>query len=127
MSWLDGLRHRLRTVFRPGEYERDLQDSVSQRTHEFGVRVALGARVRDVVSQVVGEGLRVVLLGIVMGVGLALAAGRLIAALLYGVEPSDPGVMLLVSAALLLVAGVAAVVPAWRASRVNPVIALRSD
>lgn len=101
--------------------------SVSQRTHEFGVRVALGARVADVLSLVVGEGLRVVALGVAVGVALALAAGKLISALLYGVEPSDPVVMLLVSVTLLIVAAIAALLPAWRAARVDPVTALRAD
>jgi predicted permease len=101
--------------------------SVGQRTHEFGVRIALGARVRDVLNQVVGEGVRVVAVGVVAGVVLALAAGRLVAAVLYGVAPSDPGAMLLAALTLLVVAGVAAVVPAWRAARVDPSVALRAE
>jgi putative ABC transport system permease protein len=100
---------------------------VSQRTHEFGVRIALGARIGDVLRQVVGEGLRTVAIGVVLGVVLALAAGRLVAALLYGVSPSDPLVLLLVPLVLLAVAALAAVVPAWRAARVDPVTALRSE
>ncbi|HYC49835.1 MAG TPA: ADOP family duplicated permease [Gemmatimonadaceae bacterium] len=100
---------------------------VTQRTHEFGVRVALGARLQDVARQVVGEGVRVVAVGVLTGIALALAAGRLIASLLYGVEPSDPAVMIVVSAILLLVAAAAAVIPAWRAARVDPVTALRAD
>ncbi|MEX2179762.1 MAG: ADOP family duplicated permease [Gemmatimonadaceae bacterium] len=100
---------------------------VTQRTREFGVRMALGARVGDVLRLVVGEGLRVVVIGIAVGIALALAAGKLIAALLYGVEASDPGVMLLVAAVLLVVAGLAALGPAWRAARVDPVVALRSE
>ena len=100
---------------------------VTQRTHEFGVRVALGARMNDVVRQVIGEGLRVVLVGVIAGIALALAAGKLIAALLYGVKASDPTVMLAVSGVLLIVAALAALVPAWRAARVDPVTALRAD
>jgi putative ABC transport system permease protein len=100
---------------------------VSQRTHEFGVRVALGARVGDVLRLVMGEGLRVVAVGVVLGIALALAAGRLISALLYGIEPSDPRVMLIVSTTLLVVAAIAALLPAWRAARVDPVTALRAD
>jgi ABC-type antimicrobial peptide transport system permease subunit len=101
--------------------------SVSQRTHEFGVRVALGARVHDVLQLVVGEGVRVVALGVVIGIALALAAGRLIAALLFGIGPSDPGVILFVSAIVLIVAAFATLLPAWRAARVDPVTALRAD
>jgi putative ABC transport system permease protein len=101
--------------------------SVSQRVHEFGVRMALGARTGDVLRQVVGEGFRTVAIGVVIGIALALAAGRLIASLLYGVSPSDPGTMIFVSATLLFVAAVAAVFPARRATRVDPVTALRVE
>jgi putative ABC transport system permease protein len=101
--------------------------SVTQRTHEFGVRAALGARIGDVLKQVVGEGLRVVAIGVVVGIALALAAGKLISALLYDVKPGDPLVMTVVSIMLLGVAAVAALVPAWRAARVDPVTALRSE
>jgi putative ABC transport system permease protein len=100
---------------------------VTQRRHEFGVRIALGAQLSDVLSQVVGEGLRVVAIGVVVGVGLALAAGKLVSALLYGVKPTDPVVMSGVAVLLLFVAAAAALVPAWRASRVDPVSALRSE
>ena len=100
---------------------------VTQRTHEFGVRAALGARMTDVLRQVVGEGLRVAAVGVIAGIALSLAAGQLVAALLYGVEPGDPAVLLGVSLVLLVVAGLAAFIPAWRASRVDPLVALRSD
>jgi ABC-type antimicrobial peptide transport system permease subunit len=100
---------------------------VSQRTHEFGVRIALGARIRDVLRQVMGEGVRIVAIGIALGIALALTAGRLVSSLLYGVEPSDPAVLLLVTASLLLVAMLAALLPAWRAARVDPVTALREE
>jgi ABC-type antimicrobial peptide transport system permease subunit len=100
---------------------------VSQRTHEFGVRIALGARMADVLRQVVGEGIRVVAVGVVVGVALALAAGKLVAALLYGVEARDPVTMIGVSVVLLMVAAAAALIPAWRAARVDPVTALRAE
>jgi predicted permease len=100
---------------------------VSQRTHEFGVRVALGARMGDVLRQVIGEGVRTIAMGIALGLMLALAAGRLIAALLYGIEPNDPLVMTGVAIMLLVVAGAATLAPAWRAARADPVIALRTD
>jgi predicted permease len=104
-----------------------LSYSVGQRTHEFGVRVALGARMGDVLKQVLREGFSVVGAGIAVGIVLALAGGRLIAALLYGVEPSDARAMLLASVTLMMVATIAAVIPAWRAARVDPNIALRAD
>jgi putative ABC transport system permease protein len=101
--------------------------SVSQRTHEFGVRVALGARLGDVVRHVLGEGLRMVVIGVATGVTLSLLAGRLVAALLYGIEPGDPGTLSVVVLTLLGVATVAALVPAVRASRVSPLTALRTE
>lgn len=101
--------------------------TVGQRMHEFGVRIALGARVRDVLTLVVGEGLRVIGIGVLLGVVLVLAAGRLIEALLYGVEPGNPAVILAASAALLFAAGVAALLPAWRGARVDPCTALRDS
>lgn len=100
---------------------------VTQRTHEFGVRVALGAQVGDVVRQVVGEGLRTVAVGIALGAALAIAAGRLIAAMLYGIAPKDPGVLVTVSVTLLAVAALAALLPAWRAARADPLAALRAE
>jgi putative ABC transport system permease protein len=100
---------------------------VSQRTHEFGIRIALGARIADVLRLVVGEGLRTVAIGVVVGVGLALAGGKLVASMLYDVKPRAPDVLIAVSLTLLAVAAIAALVPAWRASRVDPSTALRAD
>ncbi|HET7585002.1 MAG TPA: ADOP family duplicated permease [Gemmatimonadaceae bacterium] len=101
--------------------------AVSQRVHEIGVRMALGATRRDVVRQVIGSGLRTVVIGVGAGVALAIAAGHLVAALLYGVRPSDVESMVAVSVVLLAVAVAAALIPAWRASRVDPVTALRVE
>ena len=100
---------------------------VSQRVHEFGVRVALGARTSDVIQHVVGQGVRTVAFGIALGVVLTLAAGRLVASLLYGVSPADPVAMVAVVLLLLGVSIVAALSPAWRAARVDPMTALRTD
>jgi putative ABC transport system permease protein len=101
--------------------------AVSQRTHEFGVRVALGATWKRIVREVVGGGLRTVFVGVVAGVLLALASGRLIASLMYGVSPYDPLSMLIASALLIGAATLACLMPAWRAGRSDPVTALRSD
>lgn len=101
--------------------------SVGQRTHEFGVRVALGAKLGDVLNQVVGEGMRVVVFGIALGVVLTMVTSRLVASLLYGVEPNDISAMMLAGSTLLLVAIAASLVPAWRAARVDPVRALRRE
>jgi len=100
---------------------------VNQRVHEFGVRIALGASVSHVLTLVVGAGVRTVALGIAIGVILAIVAGRLIASMLYGIEPKDPAVLATVSLTLLVISILAALVPAWRASRVDPVTALRAD
>jgi predicted permease len=101
--------------------------AVSQRTHEFGVRTALGATARDVVRHVLGTGLRAVIVGVAFGVIIALAAGRLVASLLYGVKPDDIVALSGAAGALLAIAVIAAFVPAWRASRVDPVEALRAE
>ncbi|MGH7523023.1 MAG: FtsX-like permease family protein, partial [Gemmatimonadales bacterium] len=99
----------------------------SQRAHEIGVRVALGALAGNIVRLVLGEGIRIVAIGIVIGVALSLAAGRLVAAMLYHTSPHDPVVLAGVAIALLLAAIAASLVPAWRALRVDPVSALRAE
>jgi len=100
---------------------------VSQRTHEFGVRAALGAQVTDIVRAVLRDGLTTVLAGLVAGVLLAIGAGRVVASLLYGVAPRDPVALAVVAGALMVVAVGAALVPAWRASRADPLLALRNE
>ena len=101
--------------------------AVSQRTHEFGVRVALGATWNRIVRDVVGDGVRTVALGAGAGLLLALAGGRVIASLLYGVSPSNAFAMTGAAAVLLGVAAMACLSPALRAGRSDPVTALRSD
>jgi ABC-type antimicrobial peptide transport system permease subunit len=101
--------------------------AVSQRTRELGIRLALGARPGAVRALVLGEGMLLAGLGIGLGLVGALALGRLLVGLLYGVRPTDPRVL---AAVCLLLAGasvVACLVPAVRATRVNPVDALRSE
>ncbi|PTX90726.1 ABC transporter permease [Opitutus sp. ER46] len=101
--------------------------AVSQRTREFGVRLALGAQPRDLLAQVLRQGLALGLAGIVVGLGLAVALTRLLQGFLYGVSPFDPLTFALIPALLLGVAGFACVVPARRAMRVDPVEALRAE
>jgi len=101
--------------------------SVSQRNHEIGVRLALGAGHGDVFRQVVGQGMRPVLIGIVFGIGAALLLARLIASMLYGVRPSDPLTLVAVALLLAAVAAAASFIPARRATRVDPIIALRYE
>ncbi len=100
---------------------------VSRRTHEMGVRVALGARVADVIKLVVSEGMLTVGVGVVIGVAGALLLGRFVASLLYGVTTRDPVSLATAIAALSLCALAACLVPGWRAARVDPVEALRAE
>jgi putative ABC transport system permease protein len=101
--------------------------AVTERTHEIGVRLALGARARDVVAMVIGQGLALAIAGAVIGVVAALAVTRLMASLLYDVTATDPLTFGAVSLLLLLVAIGAAWLPARRATAVDPLIALRSE
>ena len=101
--------------------------NVTQRTHEMGVRVALGAQARDVIRLIVSEGLRIVLPGVALGAVLALVAGKWIAPLLFDVSPKDPPVLVGVVAILVTVAVTASWLPARRAARVDPNEALRAD
>jgi len=100
---------------------------VGQRTREFGVRLALGAPVGDVLRDVLRYGLRLALAGSVVGVGCALTLSGLLRSLLYGVSPTDPATMVIVTALLLGVTVLACYVPARRATRVDPLIALRAE
>jgi ABC-type antimicrobial peptide transport system permease subunit len=101
--------------------------NVTQRMHEMGVRVALGAQARDVIRLIVREGLTIVIPGVALGAGVALLAGRWIAPLLFDVSPKDPPVIVGVIMTLLAVAIAASWLPALRAARVDPNEALRSD
>ncbi|MGC1648608.1 MAG: ABC transporter permease [Candidatus Sulfotelmatobacter sp.] len=101
--------------------------SVSQHNHEIGVRLALGARHGDVFRQVVVQGMRPVLVGIVLGIAAALLLARLISSLLYGVRPSDPLTLAAVALLLAAVAAAASFIPARRATQVDPMIALRYE
>jgi ABC-type antimicrobial peptide transport system permease subunit len=101
--------------------------AVTQRSHELGVRMALGARAAEIGKLVIGSGLRIAGAGIALGIVVALALSRLIESLLYDTKARDPLVLGSVAAVLLLVAIVAAALPAWRAARLDPVRALRAE
>lgn len=104
-----------------------ISTSVTQRTHEIGIRMALGASARDILILIVGEGARLAAVGIGSGLALALLLTRLIAGMLYGVGATDPATFLLVGLLLLVVALLACYIPARRAIKIEPQIALRHE
>ena len=104
-----------------------LSYSVTRRTKEIGVRVALGARASTVLGMVVGDSMRPVVWGTLLGIGGALAVSRVLRGLVYGVGVTDPVAFAAATAALMVVAIVASWIPARRASRVDPIIALRGE
>jgi len=104
-----------------------LANVVGQRTQEIGVRMALGARRRDVLKIVLQQGMTPVLLGIGIGVILSLGITRILASQLYGVTPTDPATFIGVSLALIGAATLACTLPAGRAARVDPLVALKHE
>jgi putative ABC transport system permease protein len=101
--------------------------SVSQRTHEMGVRIALGAQRRDVMGLVIREGGQLALAGVGIGVVAALALTRLMSSLLFGVDVTDPVTFGSVGVLLIAIAFLACYIPAQRAMRVDPMVALRYE
>ena len=100
---------------------------VAQRTAEIGIRIALGAQREGVLSLILLDGLRPAFFGLALGIVVSIAAGQLIRSMLYGIDSLDPAVFLSVIAILLSVAGAACLIPAWRASRLDPMAALRAE
>ncbi|MEY2585173.1 MAG: putative transport system permease protein [Verrucomicrobiota bacterium] len=101
--------------------------AVTQRTHEIGVRMALGAERRDVFRLILGEGGKLAVMGVAIGIVASYLLTQFLRALLYGITPTDPLTFAAVAFLLLLTALLACYFPARRASRVDPVIALRSE
>jgi ABC-type lipoprotein release transport system permease subunit len=100
---------------------------VSHRTGEIGVRQALGADAARIRKAVLWEGLRLATIGVLLGLALALGLGRLISTLLFGVSPYDPTTLVAGMVVFMLVAALASTIPAVRASRIPPAVALRGE
>ncbi len=101
--------------------------SVAQRTHEIGVRLALGAQHQDILWLIVGRGQALTLAGILLGLAVSIAMTRILSSLLYEVSATDPTVFAAIALLLVAVALVACFIPARRALRVDPMLALRYE
>jgi putative ABC transport system permease protein len=101
--------------------------SMAQRTREIGIRMALGAQKRDVLKLAVGQGLKLVAVGVGLGLVGALALTRVMSSLLFGVSATDPATLVTISLILVAVALLASYIPARRASKLDPLIALRYE
>jgi putative ABC transport system permease protein len=101
--------------------------AVQQRARDFGVRRALGASARDVLRLVIGSAARLIVSGAVIGLLLSALLGRLLSSVLFGIRPLDPITFALVTVVVMLTAAAAIVGPAWRATRIDPAVALRNE
>ncbi|HET9177412.1 MAG TPA: FtsX-like permease family protein [Terriglobia bacterium] len=126
-TWLLGIFAALALVLAAVGVYGVMAYLVTQRTHEIGIRVALGAQPRHVLSLVMGHGARLAAIGAAAGAALALALSRLMSTLLFGVTPTDVPTFVSVIAFLMGVALLACYIPARRAMKVDPVIALRHE
>jgi ABC-type antimicrobial peptide transport system permease subunit len=104
-----------------------LSSLVTQRTQEIGIRMALGAQMRDVLGMILSEGFRLVALGVAIGVAAGVALSRYLSSLFFAVSPASPATYVEVSLLMLVIALVACYLPAARAARVNPMVALRYE
>src|SRR6185295_387848 len=100
---------------------------VGQRTHELGIRIALGAQRRDVLRLVLNHGMKMALAGVALGLLCSLGLTRLMTRMLYGVSATDPATFAVITLLLISIALLACLVPAWRATQVDPLVALRDE
>jgi ABC-type antimicrobial peptide transport system permease subunit len=101
--------------------------AAARRTREIGIRTALGAGTTQVLRLIVGDGLRLSVIGALLGFAASFALPRSMSAILYGVSPRDPLLLVIPPLLFLLIAAAASLVPAWRAARINPIQALRPE
>jgi ABC-type antimicrobial peptide transport system permease subunit len=104
-----------------------LSYSVRRRVREIGIRMALGATPAQVLRMVVGDGLKPIILGVAIGLAAAVALSRVVASLIYGVRPTDPLTFSVVALLLIVVGVLASILPAYRATRVEPIRILREE
>jgi predicted permease len=126
-AWLTGVFATIALLLSTLGLYSVLAYAVAQRTGEIGVRVALGAERTDIVRLVVGQGMRLVVIGLAIGLVVAAATSRLLSSILYGVRPLDPAVFAGVTALFAAVSIVACVVPSLKAARIDALVALRTD
>jgi hypothetical protein len=126
-SYVDYLDLRDRNEALSGVVAHQILALISQRLRELGIRIAIGAQRRDLLVLILGQGLALSVIGIISGVLMALMATRLLAHSLYGVSATDPVTFMVVALLLLVVALVAGYVPARRATKIDPIVALRLE